>query len=63
MDNIAKIKGIKEEIAALSAKIVGQQYNTADEKHELQKRRWLLKRMLSSIENDTDSSYLNLFKN
>ncbi len=62
MDNIAKIKGIKEEIAALSAKIVGHQYETAEEKHELQKQRWLLRRMLAAIETGTDCEYLSLFK-
>ena len=61
MSNIEKIKSIKDDIAALSRIIVEKQYETAEEKHELQKKRWLLKRMLSAIENGEDCSYLDLF--
>lgn len=61
MSNIEKIKSIKNDIAALSKKIAEKKYETAEERHELQKKRWLLKRMLSAIENGEDGSYLNLF--
>ena len=61
MNNIEKIKEIKAEIAAISKKIVDKTYETLDEKHELQKKRWLLKRMLSAIERGEDSGYLDLF--
>ena len=62
MSNIEKINNIKDEIAMLSKQIVDKQYKTLDEKHELQKKRWLLKRMLSAIQDGSDSSYLNLIK-
>ena len=61
MSNFEKIKSIKDEITAISQRIVEKRYETADEKHELQKRRWLLKRMLSAIENSEDYRYLDLF--
>ncbi len=61
MSNTEKIKSIKDDIAATSRKIVEKQYKTAEEKHELQKKRWLLKRMLSAIENGEDYGYLDLF--
>lgn len=61
MSNIEKIKEIKAEIAAISKKIVDKAYETLDEKHELQKKRWLLKRMLSAIENGEDCGYLDIF--
>ena len=62
MDNIEKINSIKNEIAVLSKKLVEKKYESLDEKHELQKKRWLLKRMLSAIENDEAYGYLELFK-
>lgn len=61
MSNIEKIKSIKNDIAALSKKIIEKQYETTEEKHKLQKKRWLLKRMLSAIENGEDCGYLDLF--
>ena len=61
MSDIERIKEIKEEIAAISKKIVDKAYETLDEKHELQKKRWLLKRMLSAIESGENYGYLGLF--
>ncbi len=61
MSNVEKIKEIKAEIAEISKKIVDKAYETLDEKHELQKKRWLLKRMLSAIETGESYGYLDLF--
>lgn len=63
MSNVQRIKEVKAEIAGISKKIVEKAYDSLEEKHELQKRRWLLKRLLSAIEAGTDSSYLELFMN
>ena len=62
MNNIQKIKEIKAEIAEISKQITEKTFETLDDKHELQKKRWLLKRMLSAIENGEDCGYLDLFK-
>lgn len=63
MSNVAKIKSIKAEIAEISKHIVNQDYQTAQEKHDLQKRKWILKRMLSAIEAGEDYGYLDIFQN
>ena len=62
MNTIEKMESIKNEIAEVSKRIVDKDYKTVDEKHELQKKRWLLKRMLSAIQDGSDSSYLSLFE-
>lgn len=63
MSNIQKIKSIKAEIAEISKKIVNKDYDTEQSKHDLQKRRWILKRTLSAIEAGEDCGYLDIFQN
>ena len=62
MSNVQKIKEIKAEIAGISKQIMDKAYDTLDGKHELQKKRWLLKRLLLAIENEEDCSYLDIFR-
>ena len=62
MSNVQKIEAIKAEISEISKRITEKTYVTLEEKHELQKKRWLLKRTLSAIENGSDCGYLDLFR-
>lgn len=63
MSNIQKIKSIKAEIAEISKKIVDKDYETLQDKHDLQKKRWILKRTLTAIETGEDCGYLDIFQN
>ena len=62
MSNIQKIKEIKAEKAAISKKIIDKDYDTAQDKHDLQKKRWILKRTLTAIELGEDCGYLDIFQ-
>ena len=50
-----QIEAVKAEIEALRQRINSGDYNNPQEKHELEKRRWLLKKHLAALEARLDT--------
>lgn len=55
MDQSIEIKSIQAEIESLRQRLKDGDYKDLNEKHELDKQRWLLKKQLAAIEAGLDT--------
>ena len=55
MDQTSKIKDIQDEIETLRQRINAGDYENLQEKHDLEKHRWLLKKHLAALEAGLDT--------
>ena len=55
MDKNTEISKVQEQIKALRQRINNSDYENLQEKHELEKQRWLLKKHLAALEAGLDT--------
>ena len=55
MDQTSAIKNVQNEIEALRQRINAGDFENPQEKHELEKKRWLLKKHLAALEAELDT--------
>ena len=59
MANYSNIKEVKARLEELGKRLVNNEYETPQEKHNIHRERWLLKNQLAALEQGNTSNFID----